>query len=219
MNLAPEHLPAAVAWGLSGAFAVTLLLAIRRASWRVLHANGLITVYLTATVLAGLLWSLQVGARDGLTLHLLGTATLVLMFGPALAIVAGSGALLLTVVAGQSAPMMAGYHGLLLAVLPVLVAEQSHRLLRRWLPANPFVFFLGSGFVGGMLALTAPIVLSALLLWALEVQPGWAIQRDYLALLPLVLFPEGFINGAVMTALAVYQPSWVRRFDDRDYLA
>ena len=216
------HLPAGAVPNMVAVIALlgflpVLATALWRSPWRALRENGLITVFITATALAGLLWTLQVGVREGLTLHLLGTATLVLMFGPGLAIVAGSGALLMTVLAGRSAPLLVGLHGLLLAVLPVLVAEHGHRLLRRWLPANPFVFFLGSGFVGGMLALTAPILVSALLLWGLGIQPAWAIQRDYLALLPLVLFPEGFINGAVLTALSVYQPDWVRRFDDRDY--
>jgi uncharacterized membrane protein len=183
-----------------------------------LRANGLVTVFIAATALAGLLWSMQVGVREGLTLHLLGTASLVLVFGPALAMMAGAGALLLTIGAGQTDALMVGYQGLLLAVLPVWVADGSHRLLRRLLPPNPFIFFLGSGFVGGMLALAAPILISAAVMGILGLQPGWAIQRDYLALLPLVLFPEGFINGAVMTALAVYQPDWVRSFDDETYL-
>ncbi|MEX0430916.1 energy-coupling factor ABC transporter permease [Spiribacter insolitus] len=218
MNLAADSLPSWIAWGLLTVFGLIIGRAAWRAPWRILRANGLVTVFIAATALAGLLWSMQVGVREGLTLHLLGTASLVLVFGPALAMMAGAGALLMTIMAGQTDVLMAGYQGLLLAVLPVWVADGSHRLLRRLLPPNPFIFFLGSGFVGGMLALAAPILVSAALIALLGLQPGWAIQRDYLALLPLVLFPEGFINGGVMTALAVYQPDWVRSFDDETYL-
>lgn len=114
--------------------------------------------------------------------------------------------------------MQVGVHGLLLVALPVWVAHQTHWWLRKRLPLNPFVFFLGSGFFGGMVSLAAPIFASAALLLVFEVQPGWVIWKDYLALLPLILFPEGFINGAVMTALAVWHPQWVRSFDDEDYL-
>ena len=218
MNLAADSLPVWMAWGLLAVFGLIIGGAAWRAPWRALRANGLVTVFIAATALAGLLWSMQVGVREGLTLHLLGTASPVLVFGPALAMMAGAGALLMTIMAGQTDVLMAGYQGLLLAVLPVWVADGSHRLLRRLLPPNPFIFFLGSGFVGGMLALAAPILVSAVLIALLGLQPGWAIQRDYLALLPLVLFPEGFINGGVMTALAVYQPDWVRSFDDETYL-
>ena len=218
MNLAADSLPLWVGGVLLAVFVLVIARVAWRAPWRALRANGLVTVFIAATALAGLLWSMQVGVREGLTLHLLGTASLVLVFGPALAMMAGTGALLLTIGAGQSDALMAGYQGLLLVVLPVWVADGAHRLLRRRLPPNPFIFFLGSGFVGGMLALAPPILVSAALMAGLGLQPGWAIQRDYLALLPLVLFPEGFINGAVMTALVVYQPGWVRSFDDETYL-
>lgn len=218
MNLPAHSLPF---WlelaGLFG-FTAVLLWAGRAAGWRALKHNGLVHVWLAAMVLVAFLWSMQIGIRDGLVLHLLGTASLVLIFGPALAILAFAGALLINILAGNSVWVLAGVHGMLLIALPVWVAYQAHRQLRRWLPLNPFVFFLGSGFLGGMLALAAPILVSALLLLAFGVQPGWIIWQDYLALLPLMLFPEGFVNGAVMTALAVWQPHWVRTFDDADYL-
>lgn len=203
--------------GLLG-FAAVLLWAGWFAGWRALKDNGLVPVWFAAIALVAFLWSMQIGVRDGLVLHLLGTASLVLIFGPALAILAFAGALAINIVAGNSALALAGVHGLLLIALPVWVAYQAHHQLRRWLPLNPFVFFLGSGFLGGMLALAAPILVSAALLWSFDVHPGWVIWEDYLALLPLMLFPEGFINGAVMTALAVWQPHWVRTFDDAEYL-
>ena len=199
-------------------FAAVLGCAVRTAGWCVLKSNGLVPVWLAAIALVGFLWNMQIGIRDGLVLHLLGTASLVLIFGPALAVLASSGALSISIAAGNSALMLVGVHGLLLIVLPVWVAYAVHRQLRRWLPLNPFVFFLGSGFLGGMLALAAPILVSATLLWGFGVQPGWVIWKDYLTLLPLMLFPEGFVNGAVITALAVWQPHWVRTFNDADYL-
>ena len=32
---------------------------------------------------------------------------------------------------------------------------------------------------------------------------------NYMLLIPLILFPEGFINGVTMTLLVVYKPEWV----------
>ena len=34
----------------------------------------------------------------------------------------------------------------------------------------------------------------------------------------VMLFPEGFLNGMLMTILVVYRPEWVSSFDDREYL-
>lgn len=188
------------------------------APWRLLQANGLISAFAAAAAIGTLLWTMQVGVHEGLTLHLLGTATLVLMFGPALALVAGGVCGVLLILAGLHEVMAFGVHGLLLAWLPVSVANRVHGLLRRWLPPHPFIYFLGSGFLGGMLALGAVVVVSSLLILALGLQPPRTVRSDYLALLPLVLFPEGFINGAVVTALAVFRPGWLRSFDDRAYL-
>jgi uncharacterized membrane protein len=35
----------------------------------------------------------------------------------------------------------------------------------------------------------------------------------------LLLFPEGFINGMLVTTLTVFYPDLVKTFDDRHYLA
>lgn len=218
MSLPASSLPLWMHFLGGAGFLAVLIWAGRMAAWRALRANGLVHVWFAAMVLVAFLWNMQVGIREGLILHLLGTASLVLIFGPALAILASFGALLINVIAGNSALSLIGVHGLLLVALPVWVAHQSHWQLRRWLPLNPFVYFLGSGFLGGMLALAAPIFVSAGMLWVFGIQPGWIIWKDYLVLLPLILFPEGFINGAVMTALAVWQPHWVRSFSDEDYL-
>jgi len=218
LNLPADSIPLWLAWGALMVWLPVLALALRQAPWRLLRANGLVSVFAAAIALMALLWTMQVGVREGLTLHLLGSATVVLVFGPALALIAGAGAALLMVLAGTHAPLMFGLHGLLLAALPVTVVARVHRLLRRRLPPHPFVYFLGSGFLGGMLALACVVLVSALLVVVLGVQPLRVVRGDYLALLPLVMFPEGFINGAVVTALAVFRPAWVRTFDDRAYL-
>lgn len=211
-------MPPWLVWGALLLWLPLLAQTLRQAPWRLLQANGLVSVFAAAIAVVTLLWTMQVGVREGLTLHLLGSATLALVFGPALAVVAGAAAALLLTLAGVHDPLLFGLHGLLLAALPVAVAGRVHRLLRRRLPPHPFVYFLGSGFLGGMLALASVVLASALLIVILGVQPGRAVREDYLALLPLVLFPEGFINGAVVTALAVFRPAWVRTFDDRAYL-
>ena len=61
--------------------------------------------------------------------------------------------------------------------------------------------------------LSVALVSAALL--ALFGQSGWVCAAlDNAALLPLIMFPEGFINGVLVTALVVFHPEWVRLFSE-----
>ncbi|WP_367278175.1 hypothetical protein [uncultured Photobacterium sp.] len=62
-----------------------------------------------------------------------------------------------------------------------------------------------------LLLISGWMYVSGLYLW------GYIVD-NYLALLPLLLFPEALLNGMAMTLLVVYKPEWVRTFADRDYI-
>ncbi|NDY95107.1 hypothetical protein [Wenzhouxiangella limi] len=57
-----------------------------------------------------------------------------------------------------------------------------------------------------------------LVLLLLGAQPWSRVGNDYLLFLPMIMLPEGFLNGAVLTMLTLLRPAWVRSFDDRDYI-
>ena len=42
--------------------------------------------------------------------------------------------------------------------------------------------------------------------------------REYLWYFLLLLFPEAFITGTLITLFVVFRPHWVISFDDRRYL-
>ena len=42
--------------------------------------------------------------------------------------------------------------------------------------------------------------------------------NGYLTMLVITMFPEAFINGAIMTMLVVFRPDWVGSFRDQHYL-
>ncbi|GAA5218011.1 hypothetical protein GCM10025776_25130 [Corallincola platygyrae] len=46
----------------------------------------------------------------------------------------------------------------------------------------------------------------------------WQSQLTYLNVTPLLMFPEGLLNGMAITLLAVYKPHWLKTYDDRIYL-
>lgn len=218
MNPAPELLPTWLPWlCLAPALAVALRL-LATAPWHLLRLNGLVPVFVAAIGVVTALWTMTAGVRPGLDLHLLGSMALMLIFGWRLAVLAGSVALLALVALGRLDPAAWGLGVLQLAVLPVAVAHWTAQLVRRWLPAHLFVYVLATAFFGAMLPLAAAILVTAAVLLGLGVYPLSVLTHDYLIMLPLVLFPEGFINGLVMTMLVVFKPEWVRSFDDRDYL-
>ncbi len=44
------------------------------------------------------------------------------------------------------------------------------------------------------------------------------IRETYLPIAPLMMFPEAFINGFIVTVFVVFKPGWIPSFDDEVYL-
>ncbi len=189
------------------------------APWRVLHANRLHNLFSVAGLLLAGLWWFRAGAHAGLEFHLLGITAMVLIFGHRLAMVGGFLALALLTVIGSYDGAAFGVNGLLGVTVPVILAEHLHRLIYRWLPKHFFVYVLVSAHFSSMLVIATVVVSGGvLLLLTLGAHPWDRVSGEYLIVLPLVMLPEGFMNGAIMTLLTVLRPEWVRSFDDRDYL-
>ncbi|MGY6629414.1 MAG: energy-coupling factor ABC transporter permease [Wenzhouxiangella sp.] len=188
------------------------------APWALLKHNQLHPLFsLTIGLLTGL-WLLKAGGHAGLEFHLLGLTTVVLIFGWRLAMVAGASALFLQAVIGLHDWTTLGISGLLGVVVPVLLADRLHRLIYRWLPKHFFVYVMAAAHFSSMAVIGVVIVAGGLLLWAVGAHSLELVVSDYLVFMPLVLIPEGFLNGAIMTLLIILRPEWVRSFDDRDYI-
>jgi uncharacterized membrane protein len=90
--------------------------------------------------------------------------------------------------------------------------------VRRLRSNNLFLYLLGVGFGGGILAMLATVLVALGMLLLCD-QHAWvngALQNWPLIL--LVLFPEGFINGMLVTTLTVFYPHLVKTFDEQHYL-
>ncbi len=209
------------AWLLLPGWLVFLAMAgwnIAGAPWRLLVDNGLGGVYTGACLLLTGLWLLQAGAHAGLEFHLLGLTSMVLLFGWRLALVGGFIALGILTVVGAYDWAATGVNGLIGIVLPVLLANRLHGLIYHWLPKHFFVYLMVSAHFSSMLVIAAVIVAGGALLLALGAQPWSRVGNDYLLFLPMIMLPEGFLNGAILTMLTILKPEWVRSFDDRDYI-
>lgn len=170
-----------------------------------------------AALALALLWSVRADVDPGVGLHVLGITAVVLLLGWRLAMVAAALASLSLVVMGDTPSVTAPAGWLLSAAAPGALAAAIAWLTRFHLPRNPFVFIFGCAFFGSGLALVLTWLLSAALLsWSGQASPS-GVDSSLLAFLPLVVFPEGFINGAVVSMLIVYRPDWVRLYDEQFY--
>lgn len=155
-----------------------------------------------------LLWTMSFSVVPGVELHLLGMTAVVLMFGWALAIVLGGLASLAMLMLGTWAPETVGANMLLTTLVPVAVTQALLVAANRLRRPNLFVYLLGVGFAGGALSLLASFWCGSLFS-----EPG----LDHAVVL-LMIFPEGFFNGTIITAMAVFAPGLLRTYDEARYL-
>ena len=77
---------------------------------------------------------------------------------------------------------------------------------------------LGAGFFGGILALSAAMLTTALIQHAGGAYPWDTLWDKYLQTLPIIAYPEGFINGVFATAMVAFHPNLLATFNPNDYL-
>jgi uncharacterized membrane protein len=151
-------------------------------------------------------------------LHLLGAAIATLMFGWRWGVVALAVATAVAAAFARSAWIGLPWEFLCSAALPATATWWLLAASRRWLPRNPFAYFLGAAFAGGAVsALVAQLAKAAVLL-VLGLSDGETIATHYLLTAPAMMFSEGFLTGGLLAVLATYRPAWVATFDDDFYL-
>lgn len=186
-----------------------LLVALWRAPWRELAARQeRMTAFGVAIAVLPILWSMGAPLPGNIQLHLLGMTTVTLVFGWQLALLAGLLASLVLALVGNWQLPALPVNYLLTVAVPVLVSATVLGAANRLRRTNLFVYMLGVGFFGSMAAIGLTLALGNRLL-----ETG----LDH-ALVLLLTFPEGFVNGAVISALTVFYPDLVRTYDDERYL-
>jgi uncharacterized membrane protein len=103
-------------------------------------------------------------------------------------------------------------------VLPILFTRVFLYACQRWLPHNFFIYIFINAFLAGAVSILLAGLASA---W-LQVQTGVhapdTVSTGFLQILPMLMFGEGFLNGALMSLVVAYKPRWVATFHDRWYL-
>jgi len=192
--------------------------ALKWGNHRRLHEEHLFSPYFGSVVFLLMLWTLRTQLQDGLYWHVSGMVFLTLMWGWSLALIGGALALLGLTLAGLN-----DWPGMIPSlwvqvVLPATLTQVVLGLVRAYLPKHFFIFiFINAFFCGGLSAVAGALAASTLMVagggyeWKL-------LGNEYLGLLPLMIFPEAFINGGVTTVLVGLRPKWVWSFRDEEYL-
>jgi uncharacterized membrane protein len=213
--LSPQTL--AVGWLI---YVPELAWAIAKAPWVELFTDSRRQHLLFGTVFAlFMLWMVRRDFDTGVSYHFIGLTAVTLLLDWPLAILGGLFAQLALVLLGRQDMMAVGVNGALLVLLPVLVTECCAILVERAQPRNLFVYIFCSGFLAAALSALACLLLGLGLLWydGIFAMPYWL--EDFIGYLWLMIFPEAFINGMVVSALVVFSPEWLETFNRTRYLS
>ncbi|RZI82516.1 MAG: hypothetical protein EOP15_19875 [Pseudomonas sp.] len=200
------------------AYLPLLLWAISRSSWIELCSDRRRQHLLFGAIFA--LFALWLVRRDfdtGVSYHFIGMTAVTLLLDWPLAIIAGFIAQLGLLSLGRQDWAALGINGLLIIGLPVLVTETCAILVERAQPRNLFIYIF-SGFFAAALSALLCLTAALGLLWVdgLFAMPEWL--TDFVGYLWLMMFPEAFINGMVISALVVFCPEWLETFNRARYL-
>ncbi len=216
MLINPDLIPAPLLLALGLLMLVCLAIAVRYAPWEALRAVPTrVHLVLGTSLGCTCLWLMSIRLGEVASVHLLAMTSVTLVLGWCLALLAGSLALLAQLlILGE--PLSALPAAWLLSV--AVPASLSHWLVSR-LPRrqNLFLYTLGGGFAGGMLCALTVAVLATGFLWLIGETALASRALEAWPLLALVLFPEGFINGMLVTAACVFFPGAVKTFDEGLY--
>ena len=196
-----------------------LLWAVWRTPWFELFSDLRRQHLLFGTMLGlFLLWLVRRDFDSGLSYHFIGMTAVTLLLDWPLAVLAGMAAQLGLLAIGRQDLAALGVNGVLLVLIPVLVTEACALRVERAQPRNLFVYIFFCGFFPAALATLLTLLGGLGLLWldGLFPMPPWL--DDFAGYLWLVMFPEAFINGTVVTALVVFYPDWLETFNRSRYL-
>ena len=218
MGLNGALLPGSILWGCWILWSVLMVGTVVAADWDQLFVEKpLQHTFFGAAVALIVLWNLRAGILPGLSVHVLGMTTLSLMLNWPLAIVAGSLSLVAMVILGREALVDFAINDMVTVMLPALVTYG----IMRWERTHFRLFFayiFVCGFFGAAIAVACSAAAVVVILLASGVY-GWdTLVVDYLRYLPMIMLPEAFVNGMLITGLMVYFPQRLLTLDESRYL-
>lgn len=193
--------------------ALCLGLAVWLRPWRMLD-GPLLTPALAGLVFLPWVWLLPYQMPQGLQVQLSGACLLVLMLGWPLAVLDLAGIAGVVWALGQAEPQAVLSQWVWTGLVPATLALGIGALLRRWLPAHPFVYTLGRAFLGTVVA----VFLSGLLFEGLQWLAGERLREWSLVARWLMAWGDAFLTGMFCAIFVAFAPQWLATWSDRRYL-
>ena len=219
MDIPADLLPPLYLWTAGLAYALLMLAALATAPWSKIRDNEAQHIFLGTVVVLSLLWVMRGGIQDGLSFHLLGMTLMCLMFEWQFALIAASLVVAIATASGPAGWEAFGVNLLLMGALPILFTRGVLYGCQRLLPHNFFIYVFVNAFLVGGLSILLAGAASAWLQYAADAQPINSLMRNFVQILPLLMFGEAFINGGTMTLMIAYRPQWVATFHDSWYVS
>ncbi len=164
------------------------------------------------------LWLFRAGIYEGLDVHFLWLTAMSLLLGLRWALLSAFIALLGITVLGKESWTMFGINGLLGICVPVVLSYLVYNFSFHKLPRHLFIYIFICAFIPGTVMIATKMFLLGGYYYLDGIHDWITVKDNYLALIPLMLFPEGMLNGMTMTLLIIYKPTWVYTFYDKFYL-
>lgn len=217
MNFPASLLPTSWLWTSHVLYVIIFLWSVREAPWYHFKNSEDTHVLLGSCVILWLIWHQSAGLTAGMEFHLLLVTTLTLMFGWPFAILATSLAQLGLTLEGKSEWASYSLNTLCNGIIPVWISYGMYWLAYKWLPKHLFIYIYVVAFAGSALAMLASRLVGLGILLSSGTYTLINLGDEPIFMI-VMLFPEAFTNGFLVTVLVVYYPQWVSSFSDRHYL-
>jgi uncharacterized membrane protein len=192
--------------------------ALYRAPWRILIQKDSSNILFAACAAVFLIWVLKVNVESGLSIHLLGSTILTLMFRWQVAVMANALVVLGVTLATAADFEAYAMNTLLTGILPIFISYSIWRLSEWYLPPNYFVYIFVAAFLAAGLSMFTTGFASYQILNMLDNSLSPEMLDEYLMIFIPIMYPEAFITGAIISIFVIYKPEWISTFDDKRYL-
>lgn len=181
--------------------------------WRMLR-GPLLTPALAAVALLPWVWLLPQKMPQGLQVQLSGACLLVLMLGWPLAVLVLAAVAAVVWQVGQSPADQVLVQWVWIGLVPATLALGVGAALRRWLPANLFIYTLGRAFMGTALSM---FLAGVMLEWLSELA-GQPPREQAMVARWLMAWGDAFLTGMAGAIFVAFVPQWLATWSDERYL-
>lgn len=200
-------------------FAVSILWGLLKAPWSKLISDSESQhVFVGVVMILILAWLGEASIKPGMGYHVLLLTTVTLMFGPQFAVLAGTLALVAVAVMTEGDWWALGLSGSVVVILPIMLVWALTLLSYKYLEKGFFVFVLFNGFFVAALSTIVVLFTSAAVMYYSGVYDFESLNYNFFPYIPMMVFPEAFMNGMLVITLVMMKPEWVACFDDDIYL-